>query len=146
MSSQTIRNNTGQQITVDTDRSKIFLWKNRYESGNYTNAGGSAVVLAAGTLLGRISATGLLIPLASAASDGSQYPVGILADDYTVAAGATVALAYCVEGDVATEKVVLAGSDTMNTPISGRRIFDRIGADTVGIKLVSSTEMTDYDN
>lgn len=146
MSAQTVRNNTGNQLTVDTDRSKIFLWRNRYDNADYTNASGGSVTLAAGTLLGRISATGKVIPLASAAADGSQFPVGILADDYIVANGATISLAFCVSGDVATEKVVLAGADTLDTVISSRRIRDRIAADTVGIKLVATSEMTDFDN
>jgi hypothetical protein len=34
----------------------------------------------------------------------------------------------------------------MDTVISARTIRDRIGADTVGIKLVGETELTGYDN
>jgi hypothetical protein len=145
MSSQSVVLNTGQQAIINTERSKIFIWNNRYDSADYTNGGGSPVTLAAGTLLGRISATGKVIPLASAAADGSQFPLGILADDYTVAAGATVKVYYGMAGDVAEEKVILAGSDTLETVVSGQRMRDRITSYT-GIKLVKSTDLTNYDN
>lgn len=146
MSSNSIVLNTGQQAIVNFDVSKIFVWNNRYEKADYTNSGYDDVVLAAGTLMGRVSATQEIIPLASGASDGSQYPVGVLAQDITVEGGATVSLYICVAGDVVEDKVILDGSDTLSTVISGRSIRDRIAADTVGIKLVPSTELTGYDN
>lgn len=145
MSSQNVALNTGQQATINTERSKIFIWRNRYDYADYTNGGGSTVVLSAGTLIGRISATGKVIPLASAAADGSQYPLGILADDYTVAAGATVRVYYGHAGDVAEEKVILSGADTLDTVVSGQRMRDRITSYT-GLKLVKSTDLTNYDN
>ena len=138
--------NTGQQATTNYDLSKIFIWDNRYSKANYTNSGYDSVDLAAGTLMGRISATQEIIPLASGASDGSQYPVGILAQDATVEAGDTVELAFCNYGDVVEGKVILDGSDTLDTVIEGRSIRDRIAGDTVGVRLVPSTEMTGEDN
>jgi hypothetical protein len=147
MSFQSTPLNTGNQAIIKTDISKIFLWNNRFEAAQYTNGGGAPVTLAEGTLLGRISATGKVIPLASAAADGSQFPVGILNEEKIVAPGATIDLFMCVSGDVDSSKVVLAGADTLDTVISGRRIRDRIGSDTVGIKLVApADELTAYDN
>lgn len=148
--SQTVVNNTGNQAQVNTDTSKIFVFDNRYENSTYdkTNSTYDDIVIPAGTLMGRIAATQKVIPLASGASDGSQFPIGILAEDVTVPASSTVSksVSICVAGDVAQSKIVLDGSDTLSTVISARSIFDRIQADTVGIKLVSTTEMTDYDN
>lgn len=138
--------NTGQQAITNYETSKMFVFGNRFASADYTNSGGSPVTIAEGTLLGRISATQKLLPLASAASDGSQFPVGIAKEDTIVAAGATVKITFCIEGDVDESKVILSGADTLNTVISGRSIRDRIGSDTVGIRLVQSTEMTAYDN
>lgn len=146
MSSNHIDLNTGQQAIIQTDTRKVFLWENRWSSGTYTNSTGSDVTLVAGTLLGRISATQKLVPLASGASDGSQYPVGICGNDITVANGDSTTLTFCTYGDVAQEMIVLNGSDTLATVISGRSILDRIGADTVGIRVVAATEMTNYDN
>jgi hypothetical protein len=146
MSSQTIGTSTANQLTVHTDTSKTFLWNNRFQTESYTNGGGSPITLLEGTLMGRISATGKVIPLASAASDGSQFVLGVLNQDVTVAAGATVNVAICVSGDVAAEKIVLAGSDTLDTAMSGRRIRDKIQGESMGIKLVACTENTGFDN
>ena len=96
--------------------------------------------------MGRISASGLLVPLASGASDGSNIPVGILASNYTVAAGATHEVAFCVSGDVVKNMLSFDGSDNLDTVISGRRLGDRIAADTVGIRLIDSDELTEFDN
>ena len=146
MSTNNVVLNNGQQAIINTNTAKIFVWNNRYISAEYTNSTYDAVTIPAGTLMGRVHATGEVIPLASGASDGSQFPLGVLASDYTVDAGDTVSVSLCVEGDVVEAYVVLDGSDTMDTVISARTIRDRIGADTVGIKLVGETELTGYDN
>lgn len=128
------------------DISKIFVGNNKYDTGNYTNSTYDDVELAAGTLMGRIASTNKLVPHDSSASDGSQFPVGVLATDYTVLAGDNAVLTICVAGDVVEDKITLADGDTMATVISSKTIRDRIGSDTVGIKLVGSIEMTAYDN
>jgi hypothetical protein len=133
-------------LITNNDNAKIFIWDNRYEQGEFTNPSTVDAVLAKGTLMGRVSATQKLVPLASGASNGSQFPVGILADDYTVDYLETANLTICIGGDVAEELVILSGSDTMDTVISGRSIRDRIAGDTLGIKLVSGTQMTAFDN
>lgn len=146
MSQNNIVLNTGQQAIINTDLSKIFVGNNRTETADYTNDSYDDVTLLAGTLMGRIAATNEIVPLTSGAIDGSQFPVGVLNQTRVVLSGETVNVAYCVSGDVVESKVILQGSDTMNTVISGRTIKDRIGADTVGIKLVGSRELTDFDN
>jgi len=139
--------NTGQQAITNYDLSKIFLLNNRYATGTYTNSSGGSVTIVAGTVIGRISASGLLLPLVAAASDNSQFPVGISASAVTVANGASVTLTYCIAGDVAEEAVVFQnGTDTLNTVVSGRRLRDRIAADTVGIILKFSNDLTAFDN
>ena len=148
MSSHTIVLNTGQQAIIHTDTGKIFVGGNRYEKGDFNNSDlYDPVTLQAGTLLGRISATGYLVPLESGASDGSQYPVGVLADDYTVDEGEDQEIYFCVAGDVVADKVIFQGSDDLDTVVDGRQLRDRIGADTVGIKLITQNiEMSAEDN
>ncbi len=138
--------NTGQQAITNYDVSKIFIGNNRYENALYNNSSYDSVTLRAGMLMGRISANNYIVPLQSDASDGSQFPVGILASDYVVEDGDSVNLSLCVAGDVAEEKIIFTGQDTIETVVSSRRLRDRIAADTVGIKVVSGTEMADYDN
>lgn len=144
--SQEINEQAPNKLVITTDTSRIFLRGNRYEDGIYTNSTYDPVSLAVGRLMGRISATQKLVPHVSTAVDGSQYPVGILATDYLVDDGDSQTISICVAGEVAKEKVTLGGSDTMATVISGRSILDRIGADTVGIKLVVTNENTIQEN
>lgn len=146
MSSNTIILNTGQQAIINTDLTKIFVWNNRYDSARFTNDTDDDVNLVAGTLLGKISATQDVVPLVASATDGSQFPVGILAEDAVILANTSAQLSYCVAGDVVEGKVILATGNTMSTVISGRSIHDRIGGDTVGVKLVGGIENTDFDN
>lgn len=146
MSSQSVGTNNGVQLFVNTDTSKIFVWDNRYSKANFNNSQYDPLVLLAGTLIGRISATQTLELCHSESTDGSQFPIGIVAQDYTILDGTIQEVAFCNYGDVAEEKVILHGADTLDTVVSGRSLRDRIASDTVGIRLVAGTEMTAYDN
>lgn len=137
---------TQNQMIVNYDVSKIFVWNPTTQTGTYTNSTGAAVDLFPGRVMARIAATGKLVPLNSAGNDGSQYPVGIINQGKTVANGVTTTLTIVVGGDVARDKVILSGSDTLATVIEGRTIADRIMADTMGINLVMSDENTRLDN
>lgn len=133
-------------LITNYDRSNTFVWNIRTEVGNYTNSTYDDVTLAKGTLMGRIAATNLLTPLTSGASDGSQFPVGIILADTVIEAGDTAEITICVAGDVVADKIVFQGSDDLDTVVSNRTLRDRIGADTVGIKLVGDNQLTGYDN
>jgi len=146
MSTQTIVNNTGNQAHVDFDVSKVFIFGNEYQSFDFENTTGSELVLATGTLVGRVTATNNLEILKSAAVDGSQFPVGILLSCPTLAIGETRKVSVCIKGNVAEEKVILEGADTLETMITGRSIRDRIAGDTAGIMLRVTDELTDFDN
>lgn len=143
--SQTIGINNGQQLTVNTDTSKIFLWDNRFDKGSYTNSTYDAVTISAGTVLG-MTTTGALVPFTSGASNGSQYIVGILNEDHVLEAGETKEVYFCVYGDVAEEMLIFQGSDDLETVVDGRRVKEKIGSETVGIKLIASTDLTKFDN
>lgn len=147
MSTATEVNSGSNFLHTRYDRSKIFLGENRYlNSQTVLNAGGSTATFAAGTLLGRVTASGKLVPLASGSTDGSETPVGILAQDVTLAASGETQASVCVAGNVLKSKVVLDGSDTMATTIGGRTIADLIGAETVGIMLLDADELSATDN
>ncbi len=146
MSEQTILLDNNKELFINTDLSKVFIWENRYSKGNFNNQLYDPLVMKAGTLLGRIGFNQQLFLCDSQAIDGSQFPVGILAEDVTIADGDTVEVAFCNYGDVAEEKVILQGDDTLSSLVSGRSLRDRIAADTVGIRLVPSVSMTSFDN
>lgn len=146
MSTATTVIQTDSQLMTNYDYSKVFIGKNSFENMTLINSSGGTLTYSAGTLLGRITTGGKVQPLASGASDGSQIPVGILAQTITLTNGSEDTVSVCVSGEVANEKVILNGSDTMATNISGRPIKDRIAADTLGIKLIAGTELTNFDN
>ncbi len=138
--------NTGQQAITNYNTTKIFVGNNRFENGQYVNSSYDDVTLPGGRLMGRIKTSGKLVPHNSSATDGSQYPVGILNENHVVEAGDTAQVSICIAGDVVESQVVLYGSDLMSTVIDDKQIRDRIASDTVGIILVGGDELTDYDN
>lgn len=143
MSIQTTGLLNSQQAIVNTNRNKILLSDNKTQSETYTS-GGSQVTLLAGTVMGRITGTNLVIPTVAAAVDGSQIPIGILADDYVIPATTTVQLLLCVYGEVARSEVRLQGADTLETVVATRRLKDHLL--TTGIKLTNTTDLTNFDN
>lgn len=154
---QTVEFNNGQYANQTTDISKIFVWENRFNNGLFDEpASGDTYTLLAGTLLGRIGATGKLKICSSVETDGSQFPIGIVAADVTMASLATdVNVYYCIYGDVAESKVLLSGAETFDSTVTViaagplatdylRTLRDLIQA--AGIRLVGGTELTAYDN
>ncbi len=144
MSSQTIGTNTGVQLTVNTDTSKVFLWNNRTNTADFNNQLYDPLVMKSGKLLGRVSATQTLALCDTDSIDGSQYPVGILLNDTTIEDGVTKTVTYVVSGDVAEDKIILNGNDTLSSVVSGQSLRDRIAM--LGINIVPSNEMTAFDN
>lgn len=148
--SQTTVVQNGNTLQVNTDRTKIFIGDNEYISGQtFKNNTGSTAEFAEGTLVGRESDTGDLVPLASGTgTNGENIPVGILVGGTGSLADAATETgkSICISGKVSESKLVLQGADTLETVIATRRLKDRILGDTKGIILVSSVNLTSYDN
>lgn len=137
--------NTGQQMTTNYDLKKIFLWNNRYDGEQYVNNSNyNPVTILAGTVMGRVPLTRNLVPLDASQTDGSQYPVGILAQDILLAGGQTKQCSICVRGDVNRAAIIFWTGNTFNTIVEKRTLFDWI--QNLGIKIVPVTEMTGTDN
>ena len=143
MSANEVVSNNGQQMQVRTNLAKLFPFDKEIKKYTYTNASGDEVTLQAGTVMGVIAATGKVVPLASAAVDGSANPIGVLAQDYTVADATTVTVGVAIRGEVRRDMILLQGADTLSTVISLRRIEERL-EDRLIIRGVTS--MTNYDN
>lgn len=146
--SQNISLNKRNQLFVNTDLSQVFLGEIFSENDNYiNNSGYDPIALPMGTVMGRIAASGVVVPLQSNASDGSQFPLGILMEDLLIDSGGTVQAPICVAGKVAKNQVTFfRPGDAFETVVSSRRLVDRIGSDTVGIKLVPTQDLTQFDN
>lgn len=146
MSTYNQRNQTGNQQITDYNVSKLFVWKPRFRTGTYTNSTGDTVTLAQGQLMARITTSGLWVPHDKSASDGSEIPRGVLAKSYTVADSASQDINIAYQGDVASALLVLSGSDTLETVVTGKgRIIDLLMANTAIIP-VGGDELTGYDN
>jgi hypothetical protein len=141
----TVYSQSNFQIT-NYDTTKIFIKNNEWEQGTFVNSTYDDIVLPAGTVLGRVAASNEIVVLNAAASDGSQFPVGILANNQTIIAGESKTLTYCIAGHVVEDLISLPSGVTLNTVVSSRTVRDRIKADTAGIVLVERTELTDFDN
>ena len=112
MSTVTNVENTPNKSVTQYDRSKTFIGNNRYEPQTLV-ATVAAVTLAAGTLMGRVGASGEVTPLKSAASDGSQFPYGILAESFSVGIGDQPNVPVCVKGEVVKDKVIFDGTSSI---------------------------------
>jgi len=148
MSETTVLDSQSNLLIAVTDVSKIFLGGNETIADSYVNnTSYDPITLLAGTVMGRVATTQVLVPCESTASDGSQFPVGILGQDLVIDAGDTVKALVFVSGRVAEEKVdFFLPTDNLNTVVSSRSYRDRIGADTVGIKLVKTAQNSYEDN
>lgn len=127
------------------DTSIIFLRDNKYTTEPYNNTGYAAVTLTAGTVVGRIAATNYIVPVNAGASDGSQFPIGLIAQNVTVAASSSKNVPICTEGEVAEEKINFDDvDDTLDTIVSDIRYKDRLKG--IGIVPIAGTELSAYDN
>lgn len=137
-------------LITNYDTSKIFVWNNRSQTENLANGTGAEKTYDVGLVMGRVFATGALLPSESDAVDGSEIPVGILAETYTIGDGESTDVSICIGGDVVQNKLVFNnGTDDLETKIvnqDNRPYRDAIQGMTLGVKLVPSTELTEEDN
>lgn len=138
--------NTQNQSIHNYDYSKVFRTTFKTVPMTYTNSSGGDVVLVQGMLFGRISANLEGAILASASVDGSEIPFGINMTEKTVANTESIIIQVAVTGMMDSSKLVLDGTDTLDTLIDGRTIGDRIPADTEGITLEDFEQLVNLDN
>lgn len=129
---------------------QIFLGRNRYFTATYTNSTGDSVTLNAGRLMGRVLVGQKVLPLVSTATDGSEMPVGVLAQTYTVANGASQTVFICNYGKINENKVSLDAGDTFASVVrtaatGGGSIRDLI-VRNLQIELEPITELSGEDN
>lgn len=106
MSEATTTVDTQNQMFTNYDTAKVFVFNPRTEIASYTNDGYDDETLKAGTLMGRVASTNEIVKLESGASDGSQFPVGIVVGNTTVEAGETVDVTIGVAGDVDKNQII----------------------------------------
>lgn len=146
MGSQSTPVNTGSQLFINNDSSQTFIGNQFTRRSEYVNNSlYDDVTIAVGTVMGRVSATGEVVPMESDASDGSQYPIGLMNNTVIIPGGETVELPIVIMGEVAQNKIVFAkDGDSLTTTVGIHQVQDWLGL--CGIKVIASREMTDYDN
>lgn len=144
MSTVTNNENTDSQQTTTYNTAKIFLGDNAYETGFHNNAGYADVALVAGQVMGRVTLTDEIIPTIADATDGSQFPIGVMSHDITVEPGITQTITLCTKGRVDGDLLVFDAGDTKETVVDGRRLKDLLTM--IGFELLYGTEMTSQDN
>jgi hypothetical protein len=139
---------TANQLTTEYDVSKLFLGDNESITGTFTSSGGDTIYN--GHLMGKVAATGAIIECDPSASDGSQYPIGIvnlgLSSSIALLDGASKLLTLVNKGRVARSKIVLPEGVELDTAITGddRTVEDYLNA--MGFILEGGSELTAVDN
>ncbi len=82
-------------------------------TGEVTIASGQN--LQRGAVLGRITTSGECVLVDSAATDGSENPVGVLAEDCDASAAAKSHVPYYLAGEFNESALIFGGSDTAAT-------------------------------
>lgn len=133
-------------MTVEYTNTEIQLGFNAHTYGDLTASGDTALTV--GTVLGRISATGKLVVMASASTDGSQYPVGVVIADQTILDGETKRVNLVNKGTIDASLLVFDGTDDLDTAVgvaSNQKTY-RDWLNDLGLELKAVTELTDFDN
>lgn len=156
MSNQIV--NEGQnQLFVNTDTAKTFIHIKATERESYiNNTTYSPIVLPPGTVMGRIQASGVLVPWRNDVTDGSQYPVGVLGHSVSILPGASVQSLLVTECRMAAEKVVanqLSNQSVATTLQLQITAFRGTGTtklkdalESIGIHLETTNQMSYPDN
>jgi len=114
------------------------------------NATGEDVTLAAGSLLGITTADQTIGKVvASAATDGSQKPMVLVAYDIVIPATNSISVLVGYDGSIYESEVGLDGSDTLDTVITeeGQSIRNSLLDHNSNITIVNdAVEQSDYMN
>lgn len=110
--------------------------KHEYPDVTYTRETitvGTAANLAAGTVLGKITATGKYVQVNLAAEDGSQNVAGILIRDAAAAESDVESLAITMGPAIATDKIIYPSGAT-----DANKATINAGLKSIGIKVAES--------
>ena len=138
-------------LQQNRETSQPIIGKFRTEDLTYTNPSGSdPVTLTQYRLMGQVLATGKVLPQDCDATDGSEMPYGVLAEEYTVAASGTITVSVIVEGQIIESAIGLASGETLASTVrtvsTGGGVLRGLIRRNTHITLVETTELSAYDN
>jgi len=146
MSSVTQISSTNNQQITNYDVSKLLLGGNEFVDIDLTASG--EVVLLPGMIMGKVGATGLLLAADKDATDGSQFPVGVVIEGKTIADGETKSIRLVNKGAISEDKLNFLSIETLDTLIgaaNNQRSY-RDYLNDLGLILQTGTELTAIDN
>lgn len=145
--SYTVVTETDNQIHVDREFTKLRGGNCHYVDGDIT-ASGADVVLVIGMVLGRVAATNKLTPLVATATDGSQFPVGVVIASTTIVDGTTETITVVNKGTINESLINFLGAETLATTIGLANNLKTIRdlMNDLGFILETSTDAYKYDN
>lgn len=153
MAAVTLRDNTNNQATYDYLIKKLLLGKYTTRRIDYANISGALESVAIGTIMGRVDATGKLVPCASGAVDGSQEPVAIMLETLTdvAIAGTVDKVLVCDGGDINIDALVFDGADTLDTIVTNtggvkKSMQDFLIQNGNGFEFLEVKDSSEYDN
>jgi len=143
----TIITQTDSQLTIDRQEINLLRGNNEFAPGDVIRAG-SDIDLEIGMVMGRISATGKLVPCLHSASDGSQYPAGLcymgITTEKTVTAGDTESIELVYQGKVDASLINFEVTSTLDSVVTGRTLRDWLR--DLGLVLIEAQEQTSFAN
>lgn len=123
---------------TNVNQGGIVIGDAEYDAALLTHAG--AGTIAAGTILGRITASGKFVVYASGASDGSEIPVAVLTIDSVATGAGDLAIRPLIGGRVKTSKIIDPNTSTVPT----KAVQDAIRS--YGIVCIDTDEINIQDN
>lgn len=124
------------EITNNSTKT-VVIWDPVHEDDTLLAAG--AVTYAAGTVLGRITASGFLTHYASGAADGSQVPVAVLHNEQVFTGAGNRPFRPIIGGRLRRGEMVAHGVGAI-TVAEADQLRD------YGIVTLSTTELSELDN
>jgi hypothetical protein len=118
----------------------VVIFEPRYEESILIVAGAGTIL--AGTVLGRITASGKLTPYDSAAVDGSEVAIAVIQNEQVFTGAGEVAINAIIAGEVRLSKLSVYNS---GTPLA----LTQAEVDALrdyAILARSSTELSEFDN
>jgi len=125
------------EITNNQTRG-IPIWEPVYEDETLLDAGGETYP--AGTLLGRITASGKMTKYTTAAVDGSEVPVAVLRDELVLAAGVDTPCRPIISGRVRRGDLLADDPARVITDAEADALRD------YSIVPLSTTQLAELDN
>ena len=141
MATSTVRSSTENQIVIDYNSSKFLVGGGHtFVRRDYANISGALESLAECQVMGRVTVGGKVVPCVSTAEDGSQYPIGfnVIAKTDVAIAGTIDDLLIVNGGGIRRDKIVLTGTDTLDTVVDGRTIEDWLITNCTKLEIIDT--------